>query len=389
MQPKRAIIIGGGSTGCATAHDLSLRGFEVTVVERGGIASGTTGRCSCYRHSGARYAVTDQESAVECIEENEILQQIMPAHSMEENQGVFILLGEDDPGFADQFFEGCAKCGIHTTEITPEELFAREPNVTRDVRRVAMIQDDAVVEPLRFTLSFAATARQHGARFLTYMEVKEFLMEGNRAAGVRVQDRLSNKAQDIRADIVVNAAGPWVGKIAALAGINVPMSLSPGVHVILGTRLTHLVIDRMHKPSSGDFIYPLRNQCILGTSSWTVQDCDYLYIPEDHIQQMRERCGALVPLARTLPALAINAATRPLVTQPGKSERELSRRFECFDHAERDQIEGIVTIAGGKLCTARAMAEKVGDMVSRKLGVGAPCQTRTYPLVSFRRFYRT
>ena len=109
MNQKRVIIIGGGSTGCATAHDLSLRGFEVVLIERGEIASGTTGRCSCYRHSGARYAVTDQESAVECIEENKILQQIMPPYSMEENQGVFILLGEDDPAFGDRFFEGCAR----------------------------------------------------------------------------------------------------------------------------------------------------------------------------------------------------------------------------------------------------------------------------------------
>lgn len=389
MKPKRVIIIGGGSTGCATAHDLSLRGAEVILVERGEIASGTTGRCSCYRHSGARYAVTDQESAAECIEENKILQQIMPSRTMEENQGVFILLDEDDPCFADQFFEGCQQCGIQVIEITPKELFTQEPNVTRNVRRAALIQDDAVVEPLRFSLSFAATAREHGAHFLTYTEAREFLMEGNRVTGVRVLDRTSNEVQDIYADIVVNAAGPWVGKIAAMAGINVPMSLSPGAHVIIGTRLTHMVIDRMHKPGSGDFIYPLRNQCILGTSSWTVQDCDYLSIPPDHIQQIRESCGALVPLAKTLPALAINAATRPLVAQPGKSERELSRRFECFDHAERDQIEGLITIAGGKLCTSRAMAEKVGDVVSHKLGLNTHCQTRNYPLLSFRRFYRS
>jgi glycerol-3-phosphate dehydrogenase len=165
------------------------------------------------------------------------------------------------------------------------------------------------------------------------------------------------------------------------------MALSPGVHVIIGTRLTHMVIDRMHKPSSGDFVYPIRSQTILGTSSWTVQDCDYLYIPEDHIQQMRERCGALVPLAKTLPALAINAATRPLIAQPGKSERELSRRFECFDHLERDNLDGLVTIAGGKLSTARAMAEKVGDVVNHKLEGNVPCRTRTYPLSSYRSFY--
>src|SRR5271157_4586496 len=270
MQQKRAIIIGGGSTGCATAHDLALRGLDVVLIERGGIASATTGRCSCYRHSGARYAVTDQESAIECIEENKILQQIMPAHSMEENQGVFVLLGEDDPNFGDQFFDSCAICGIQAEEMSPKWLFEREPNVSRDIRRVALIKDDAVVEPLRFALAFAATAKQHGAQFRTFTEVKEFLLEGSRIAGVRVLDRVTNKVENIRGDIVINAAGPWVPKIAAMAGIRVPMSLSPGAHIIIGTRLIHMVIDRMHKPGSGDFIYPLRNQIILGTTSWTV-----------------------------------------------------------------------------------------------------------------------
>ena len=60
-----AIIIGAGFTGCATAHDLALRGFQVTVLERGEIASGTSGRTHGLLHSGGRYCVTDQEAAIE------------------------------------------------------------------------------------------------------------------------------------------------------------------------------------------------------------------------------------------------------------------------------------------------------------------------------------
>ncbi len=55
------IVIGAGSTGTATAHDLALRGLQVTVIERGEIASGTTGRNHCLLHSGGRYAVKDHE----------------------------------------------------------------------------------------------------------------------------------------------------------------------------------------------------------------------------------------------------------------------------------------------------------------------------------------
>ena len=71
-----AIIIGAGFTGCALAHDLALRGFGVTVVERGDICSGTSGRTHGLLHSGGRYCVGDHESAVECIEENGILRRI-------------------------------------------------------------------------------------------------------------------------------------------------------------------------------------------------------------------------------------------------------------------------------------------------------------------------
>ncbi len=78
MGKPRVIVIGAGSTGAALAHDLALRGLAVTVVERGGVASGTTGHNQAQLHSGARYAASDPESARECIQENEILRHIMP-----------------------------------------------------------------------------------------------------------------------------------------------------------------------------------------------------------------------------------------------------------------------------------------------------------------------
>ena len=70
VDKPHAIVIGAGFTGCAIAHDLALRGFSVTVLERGEIASGTSGRTHGLLHSGGRYCVKDKESAIECIEQN-------------------------------------------------------------------------------------------------------------------------------------------------------------------------------------------------------------------------------------------------------------------------------------------------------------------------------
>ena len=89
MLIPHVIIVGAGSTGAATAHDLALRGLRVTVIERGEVASGTTGRNHCLLHAGGRYCVTDRESAIECIDENMILRKIMP-DLLELNDGLFV-----------------------------------------------------------------------------------------------------------------------------------------------------------------------------------------------------------------------------------------------------------------------------------------------------------
>ena len=89
------IVIGGGATGAGTARDCAMRGLKTLLVERKDFTAGATGRNHGLLHSGARYAVTDQESAAECISENMILRRIA-RHCVEETGGLFITLPEDD-----------------------------------------------------------------------------------------------------------------------------------------------------------------------------------------------------------------------------------------------------------------------------------------------------
>jgi glycerol-3-phosphate dehydrogenase len=122
-------------------------------------------------------------------------------------------------------------------------------------------------------------------------------------------------------------------------------------------------------------------------TSWTVADCEQLCPPPDHIDYLRQTGATIVPAIAGYPIYSINAAARPLIAQPGANERELSRTFQVFDHAERDDVEGFVTIAGGKMSTARVMAEKTADVVTRTFGLNTPCRTHEVPLVSFRRYH--
>lgn len=379
------IVIGAGSTGAATAHDLALRGLRVTVIERGEVASGTTGRNHCLLHSGARYCVTDQESARECIAENMILRRIMP-DLLELNDGLFVALTEDDLAFKEPFLAGCAACSIPAREIPLKQAFAMEPFLNSKALAAVQIPD-GVFEPFRFCLAFLATARLHGAVVRRYTEVTDLLCSGHRVTGVKVRDHLRGKTETIEADLVINAAGPWAEAIAAMAGVNVPVLPTAGVMITLDYRLNNMVLNRLNKPSDGDIVVPQRATSTIGTTSWTVEDPDWIEIPPAHVARMMTQGEQLLPIVSKIPTRAKMAVARPLINKGDADGRTLSRTFECFDHLS-DGVDGFVTISGGKTTSSRGMAERVSDLVCQKLGSNAPCRTREMPLASYRLFFQ-
>ncbi len=381
-----AIVIGGGSTGSAVAHDLALRGFAVTLVERGEIASGTTGRNHCMLHSGGRYCVKDREAGIECIQENTILRRIMP-DCMELNGGLFVALNDSDLDYLPPLIEGCKSCGIPHNQLTGEEARRLEPHLSPSTKAAVWVPD-GVFEPMRMCMSFLATAKANGASVHPYTQAEELLLEGSQVTGVRVWDRIADRRHDLHAEMVVNAAGPWAEEIAAMAGIDVPVVPTPGVMISMAGRYCQRVINRCNVASDGDIVVPQRETSIIGTSSWTVDNPDFIDIPEDHVQLLLDRGSEMVPTLRQASPRGIFTVARPLIGRKEQDEREASRTFECFDHAS-DGVDGLVTISGGKTTTARAMAEKTVDVICRKLGLDLPCTTRETVLLSYRAYYVT
>jgi glycerol-3-phosphate dehydrogenase len=384
MTKPHAIIIGAGFTGVATAHDLAMRGFAVTVVERGDICNGTSGRTHGLLHSGGRYAVKDQESAIECIDENMILRKIAP-QMIEQNGGLFIALDDSDLEYAKDFVKCCLECHIPIKELTSKEALALEPNINPKLLLAYEIPD-GTFDPLRLALAFAATAKANGAKFLIYHEVKSLLIDGlGNVSGIKLLNRSSNKVFDLHADVVVNATGAWAGEIAEMAGASVPILPTPGVMVAYDQRLVQRAINRLNKPGDGDIALPQRRMVVVGTTSFTAEDLDYIPIFEDQVQLMLERGSELIPSIRHVKPRGVYMATRPLIG--GGTGRSVARTFKCFDHKESHNVDGFVTITGGKATTLRAMAEKTADIVCAKMNVNVACTTKETPLLSYRQYY--
>jgi glycerol-3-phosphate dehydrogenase len=382
-----AIVIGAGFTGCAIAHDLALRGFRVTVLERGEIASGTSGRTHGLLHSGGRYCVYDRESAVECIEENIILRKIAK-QCIEFNGGFFVALQESDLEYAPLFEEGAQACGIPIEKLTLAEALRLEPYLNPAALAVYTVPDGAF-DPLRLALAFAASARKNGAAFYPYHQVKGLVVDGKgNVSGAEVWDRTTDTTYEVRGDIVINATGAWAGEITKMANAQVSITPTPGVMVAYDQRLINRVLNRLIPPHDGDILIPQRRMVCIGTTSFEVEDVDYIPVLEDQVEFMRRCAIDLVPEVKNTRERGAWMSARPLLGK-GESGRSLARTFKCFDHQEMDGIDGLVTITGGKATTCRVMAEKTVDVVCQKLGVRAECATRDLPLDSYRDYYRS
>src|SRR5512143_1982449 len=384
MSKPHVIVIGAGFTGAATAHDLALRGCDVTVVERGDLCNGTSGRTHGLLHSGGRYAVKDKESAIECIDENMILRKIVP-QVIEPNGGLFIAIDESDLAYAEQFIESCEECHIPLEELTPEQALKLEPNINPKVLS-AFIIPDGTFDPLRLAMSFAASAKHNGAKFRTYTEVKGLLIDGQgNVTGIKALNRSSNKIEEMRADVIVNATGAWAGEITGMAGVDAPVKPTPGIMVAYNQRFVQRAINRLNKPGDGDIVLPQRRMVVVGTTSFDAEDVDYVPVTDDQIALMLERGSELIPGIRAAKPRGIYMAARPLVG--GGSGRSIARTFKCYDHKETHNVDGLVTITGGKATTLRAMAETTTDMVCAKLGMNVSCVTKETPLLSYRQYY--
>lgn len=375
------IIIGGGATGAGMARDCARRGLRCILLERHDIATGATGRNHGLLHSGARYAVTDPESARECIEENMILKRVA-RHCVEKTDGLFITLPEDSLEFQQTFIQSCQAAGIDAQAISPEEAIRLEPSVNPNLIGAVKVPD-GTVDPFRLTAANMLDAREHGAQVLTYHEVMGLIREGDRVKGVRVYDHQSKNMYEIRAQIVANAGGIWGQKIAEYGDLKVRMFPAKGALLILGHRINNMVINRCRKPADADILVPGDTISLIGTTSTRVpyDEIDNMYVTPEEVDILIREGSMLAPKLAQTRILRAYAGVRPLVaSDDDPSGRNVSRGIVLLDHAQRDGLEGFITITGGKLMTYRLMAEWATNKICEKLNISAKCTTAEEPL---------
>ena len=377
-------IVGGGVNGAGIARDLALRGLKVALFEKRDLSSGATGGCSGMIHGGLRYLLYNIEITKHSCVDSGYIQRIAP-HMLFRIPFIMPLPHKATAPFFETYFElydkfAPAKRGKPHTLLSAEEVIRLVPAISRDVVG-AVTTDEWGIDPQRLCAANALSAAERGAVVRTHTEVIEFIKDGSgNVIGVKTRDR-SGALAEIRSRLVMHATGPWLMRTSRLAGIKVKIRPGKGVHLTFDRRVVNMSLVLTMVDGRSSFIMPHENTSILGTTDDDYYgDPDDLRVTEDEVEYLLQGAEKTLPEIRKARIIRAWAAIRPTLFGWGKNEDALSRDHMIYDHKESDGVDGIVSIAGGKLASYRLMSEEASDLICKKLGVTASCQTHVVPL---------
>jgi len=423
------LVIGGGVLGTAIARDLAIRGFETTLVEQGTLTAGASGRMQGILYSGARFCADDPAGAKRCHTESQILRRIAGEYVRKTTGVIAAPAGAADE--LDELLAAAAECEIPAEELTGEALHATTDRLDDEFARGVRVED-AVIDPFRLTVANANGAERFGADVRTGAEVSELRFEGGRIAGATVaysdgpsqrrpqpgdrsgieppeieeEDEIEvpdeeeeSKApepvaeiqrsfpgatedhspdpgttDEIEADFVVNATGPWADRVAAMAGIDLPIERVRGTMAVLDGEVSDGIVSRYGDESRQ--ITPFWGNTVLGAVAEPVEDAD----------TAAEAVETLLADAESLFDLddpgVVRTYTGLWTSHPGADAPARGPGATIVDHERHHDRWGMLTVLGGTLTTHRGVAENVVDRICREFGVNRGCRTADISLPS-------
>ena len=187
----QVLIIGGGITGTGLARDLALRGVRSIVVEQKDLNAGASGANHGLLHSGGRYVFADQDSAIECRQEGELLKKLAP-HCIEDTGGLFVAVEGDDEKYVADFPHLCSQCHIPVQELDVKEARELEP-VLSDKLIAAYMVADASIDPFKLSMENIAQAQALGSTLLRFTKVTGFEVSGKKIRATRLQNIITGE----------------------------------------------------------------------------------------------------------------------------------------------------------------------------------------------------
>ena len=372
------LVVGGGVVGAGVALDAVTRGLNTGLLEQRDLASGTSSRSSKLIHGGLRYLeMLDFGLVREALQERGLLLTRLAPHLVTPVPFLYPLTHRfwERPyvGAGLMLYDGMAMAGKYDMGVPKHRhLFRRQvarmaPDFKTEAITGAIRYYDCQVDDARLVTATARTAAEYGAHLATRVKVTGFLREGERVVGVTARDLEHGTDFEVRARVVINAAGVWTDEIQEMVGGRgaLHVQASKGVHIVVPRdRIRSEAGFIVRTETSVLFVIPWGRHWIIGTTdtTWDLDkahpaasraDIDYIL---DHVNTILRE-----PLDHE-DVEGVYAGLRPLLSGESEPTSRISR-----EHTVVTPVSGLVMIAGGKYTTYRVMAKDAVDAAAHSL----------------------
>ncbi|HWX49263.1 MAG TPA: glycerol-3-phosphate dehydrogenase [Roseomonas sp.] len=382
------LVIGGGVNGCGIARDAAGRGLSVTLAEQGDLAGATSSASTKLIHGGLRYLEYREFRLVrESLHEREVLLRVAP-HIIWPLR--FVL-----PHHAGLRPWPMLRLGLFLYDhlggrrILPptRSLDLRHDPAGAPLRpefRRGFEYSDCWVEDARLVVLNARDAADRGATVLT----RTRCLAARREAGLwraTLRDEASGATCELRARVLVNAAGAWVSRVASdVAGVPAParVRLVKGSHIVTRRLFGH---DRCYTFQNADgrvcFAIPYEEDfTLIGTT-----DEDFSGDPAAPAISPAETaylCQAVSAYFRQPVTVSdvvwSYAGIRPLYDDGASDAQAATRDYVLALDQQNTGEAPLLSIFGGKITTYRRLAEAaLARLAPFFPGMGAPWTATT------------
>lgn len=396
------VVVGAGIYGAIAAWDATTRGLSVALVDRGDFGSGTSFNSLKTLHGGLRsLQALDLRQMRLFIRERRAMARVAP-------HLVRVL-----PCVVPTYPDPLRSRALMQAALLLNDLVARDRNEGLDephthipasavVSRSVCLSLNPFVDPEgvtggavwhdyqmtsadRMTLAFVRSASTAGATSGNYVAATRLLTRGSRVEGVTVRDALTESTFDVRARVVLNAAGPWAASLVD----NLPNARAtlPAPTFSRAMNLVVRPLEGMHACGGlarGRFLFavPWQGASILGTSHDPHDGGPDLHLTRAHVEALLADGREAFPAAGlTYPDVRlVHRGLLPTVPS-NNGQVKLLRESTVVDHRSHG-VDGLVSMFGVRYTTARQTAEHAVNAAFDALGNALPpaCRTHLLPI---------
>ncbi len=385
-------VIGGGINGAAIARDAAMRGLRVALVDRGDFAGATSSRSSKLIHGVLRYLPEGQLRLVrEALRERERLRLLTAPHLVHSIRFLFPFYRGHKPGRFSVWaglvlYDLLARlpAAQRHRRLSAGDVREREPALTADGLTGGALYYDGWGDDARITLENALDAAMHGAAIVNHVAIEGFSRTGARITAAAARDLIGGTAIELRALHFVNATGPWLDDLRRMdePGAAASVRLTKGVHLVISAARMPVRDSLVLSDAAGRivFVMPRDGWVMIGTTDTDFNgDREDLHADDADIGYLLDIVNAAMPAADlSADDVAYSfAGLRALeMGEGGRSPSSVSREEIVLESAS-----GLLSVAGGKLTTHRAIAQRIVDDVMQRMGRTASlCPTLATPL---------